>query len=241
MRLEVCGDAAIGYIDGKPVFTPYVNLPPQLGQGWVGLAVSDGITGRAAATLSRLSAGPTPPRIALLQPALSEDMSDFQLQTIRRNIDALMGISPRWYSLDLNGNWKDEYSGDKELFRLFCRYYRFWLMPTVAVADIGGVDAMSIRAFADREKLDGVILMVEQWPGKAWFERMNSELSGSGLKLVLAMSAGDGSSIRMQGLGSGRRIFADAAIEREFEVYDAEELPAAAAPANRSNPLIFRL
>lgn len=241
MRLEVCADGIIGSVDGKIVFSPYLSVPASLGQGWIGIASSSQQPGSSSATIASIEAGPTPPRIALLEPAISDETSDRQLQTIRQSVSALTAISPAWYAVDMGGNWNDNYSGDKELYRLFSRYYRFWLMPTVKVGNIASVDALDIKTMAEEYRVDGFVLMLDDWPREEWIEKMNAGLSGSDVKLVIARMDSSMESVALQGLGAGREIFSNRSISRDYRVYNSIELPEAAKSVNRNNPLVFRL
>jgi len=94
---------------------------------------------------------------------------------------------------------------------------------------------------AEDYRVDGFVLMLDDWPRDEWIEKMNAGLSGSDVKLVIARMDSSMESVTLQGIGAGREIFSNRSVSRDYRVYNSFELPEAAKPVNRNNPLIFRL
>lgn len=241
LRLDICGDGVIGYVDGEVAFTPYANLPQDIAQGWVGVAVNHSDLGRASARVHNIVAGPSPARIAILDPVHSDEDIDAQLQLIRRGFDALTALSPIWFSVDSSGAWRETFSGDKQLYRLFARYNRFWLMPIVEIVSAENIEIERLLANADRYNADGFILMLETWPSDSWIANFEVALRESGLKVILARVGSEAERIQMLGLGPARAVFSNRHEPVSFPLLSGEDIEDASGYDNRNNPMIIRL
>ncbi|MBT3193828.1 MAG: tetratricopeptide repeat protein, partial [Verrucomicrobia bacterium] len=223
MRLEVRGNGISASIDGKPAFNVPLAIPGDFGLGWAAFAVHSRDRGKGRISLAGLRAGPLPVRIALLPPAPSEDGTDSELQLLRQQLGSITDFSPDWFAIDASGSWSSQASVDDDFFRLFSRYYRIRLVPTVRVARGATVLPEDILTVTRTHNFDGLVLLFESMPPESWFERMDRELGSPGLDL-LAVGMGDLSDVAsMRGIAASRTLFQGAGTINDVPVIECRQ------------------
>ena len=203
MRIESHGDGMMGYIDGKPMFGSRLYLPDDLGLGWIGVAVHSATRGRAAATISSLSAGPAPARLAILSPVSSDDQADAQLAQVRPDIFVLTALCPAWYEVGSDGLWKLGFTSDKQIYHVFARYHRVWLVPFVEVRAGADLRPEDIEARGSEINADGFVIVFKEWPGDEWYASFREKMRLSKLRILIGTVDPQGGVARLRPIGRG--------------------------------------
>jgi len=185
IRLETRGDGLVGLIDGIPVFSAPLDIPPDLGRGWIGVSIFQRIHGIARAVLSQISAGPLMPRLVLLPPVNTPGDLDALLDQLRPEFNSISDLAPRWFRVSPLGHWTETLEGDENLLRLIARYYHVRLMPTIEVPFAAALTEADLVAAAAKYKLDGFTVILNQMPERAWFKAMEEELAGTSLNVLV--------------------------------------------------------
>ena len=239
LRVEVRGNGITASIDGNPAFDVPLAIPGDFGLGWAAFAVHSRNRGKGSVTLSRLSSGPLPVRLALLPPSPSVDDADDELKHLRQQLGSITDFSPDWFAIDASGSWSSQAGVDDDFFRLFSRYYRIRLVPTVRVAHGAKVLPEDILTVTRTHNFDGLVLLFETMPPESWFERMDRELGSPGLDL-LAVAFDDLSDVAsMRGIAASRTLFQGAGIIEDVPVIDADDGTKAADDETGRAVLIF--
>jgi tetratricopeptide (TPR) repeat protein/peptidoglycan/xylan/chitin deacetylase (PgdA/CDA1 family) len=203
LRLEVRGDGVMGYVDGQPAFTSPLELPDDFELGWVGMAAFAADRGKAQAILERACAGPLAPRILQLSAFKDEATIDANLAVVRPEINYITDISPPWFRTGADGSWTPMLGKEEQLLRLFARYYRVRLMPTVMVDAANALRAEDLLNYAAKFKLDGFVLLCQTLPDATWFDNMERSLGAANLKVLVASMDVSKDTGHMRGLASG--------------------------------------
>ena len=96
-----------------------------------------------------------------------------------------------------------ELGGDKQIYHVFARYHRVWLLPMVEVRPGAEIKAEDLEATAADVKADGFLLIFKEWPADEWMSAMNDRLRASKLRvLVGVVDAADGVT-QVRGLARG--------------------------------------
>jgi len=183
LRLEVQGDGAMGYVDGKPVFNAPIQIPFEMGGGFWAIAVDDPVPGVAQATVQRLAAGPLPVHIASLPP----EIKDKKPEDILRQLNAMPYdfsiMAPRWFRQNAEGQLIHMIGADAQIVRVFTLYYRMRLLPMVEMRtpDISGE---LLAKTAKDNSVQGFILLFPEMPPPAWFEQLERELESLPLDII---------------------------------------------------------
>ncbi len=238
MRLEVRGNGISASINGKPAFDVPLAIPNDFGLGWAAFAVHARDRGTGKVTLSHLRSGPLPVRLALLPPEPADDDESSELNQLRKRLGAITDFSPDWFAIDETGSWSSEPSVDDDFFRLFSRYYRIRLVPTVRVAHGAKVLPEDILTVTRTHNFDGLVLLFENMPPEEWFDRMDRELGSPGLDL-LAVALDDISDVAsMRGIAASRTLFQGAGTIDDVPVIECRE-DAAASDADGNDRAIL--
>jgi len=223
VRLEVQGNGIAAAINGKPVFDVPLAIPGDFGLGWAALAVHSRDRGNGSVTLSHLKSGPLPVRLALLPPEPAEDDASDELNQLRQRLGTITDFSPDWFAIDESGNWSSQPSVDDDFFRLFSRYYRIRLVPTVRVSHGAKVLPEDVLTVTRTHNFDGLVLLFETMPPEDWFERMDRELGSPGLDL-LAVALDDLSEVAaMRGIAASKTLFQGAGTIEDVPVVECRD------------------
>lgn len=205
LRLEVKGQGLMGYVDGKPAFPESLQLPPEMGFGWIGLAVHATTRGQASAVLGGLSAGPLPMRLGVIPVRAGTDAeNDALVNTLRQDVASLTALCPEGITLQADGIWASLPGSDREINRVFARYYRLWLTPMIECQAPGAVKPEMLEARAREMGVDGFILKFKEWPGDSWVASLRQAMRDSPLRLlVVATTSANNALVRIQPLARG--------------------------------------
>lgn len=203
LRMEANGDGIMGYVDGKPAFGARLNLPADMGLGWVGIAVHSLERGRASAELLGITAGSAPMRLGALAPAASAVEADAQLATVRQDVSQLTALCPAWFTVQSDGRWQTAQTGDREIYNVFARYHRMWMTPFVDCRSPLGVLPEDLEAHAKEIGADGFVLMFKDWPGDEWVASLRQRMKASKLRILVAAVDKSGRTARMMPVARG--------------------------------------
>jgi hypothetical protein len=220
MRLEVRGNGILAFIDGKQAFDTPLAIPNNFGLGWSAFAVNSPVRGAGAVTLSSITSGPIPVRLAMLPPVPDKENSDRQLKRLRNLIDTITDFSPDWFAVDADGNWSSHSNIDDGFFRLFARYYRVRMVPTVRVAAGANIQPQDIVTICRIHNFDGLVLLFDSMPAEEWFHRMDRELSTPGLDLLAVSIDGISGEAAIRGIAASRTLFQGAKTITEIPVIE---------------------
>ncbi len=183
VRLEIRGDGASGFVDGKPIFGAPVAMPRDLGLGWWGMAPYAPRLGTANATLHYLSAGPLPVQVAVLPDRLPE--ADL-LNRLKPFVGSLSALAPSWFRQMPDGRLVADIVNEDVIVRMVARYHRIRLLPLVQMADFDLLSGEDLSRAARAHHVAGFVLQFDQMPPDAWFERLTRQLESDPVN-VLAM------------------------------------------------------
>lgn len=187
LRMEANGDGIMGYVDGKPMFSARLYLPEDLSLGWIGVAVHSSTRGRAAATIHTLSGGPASARLAILGPVSSDAEADAQLTQARPDVFMLTALCPAWYEVGNDGRWKVGFTSDKQIYHVFARYHRVWMVPFVEVQQGADIRPEDVEARGAEINADGFLLVFKEWPGDEWFASFRDRMRNSKLRILIGV------------------------------------------------------
>ncbi len=207
IRLEVRGAGLIGSIDGTPVFSAPLEIPSDLGLGWIGASTFLGDRGTAQADLSQISAGPLLPRVVLLPPMKTEEDVDTLLDQLRPEFGSISDLAPRWFHIGPNGDWTETLGEDEQLLRLFARYCRMRLVPVIKTESTAALTGADLMDAAEKYNVEGFTLIVDQLPAPAWFEKLEGELTGTPLLILVMVVDPVSNTGQLRGIGKGATAF----------------------------------
>jgi tetratricopeptide (TPR) repeat protein len=238
IRLEVRGNGIVASIDGKEAFDVPLAMPGDFGLGWAAFSVHSRERGEGSVTLSRLQSGPLPVRLALLPPAPAVENANAELENLQQQLGSVTDFSPDWFAIDESGSWSSQSSVDDDFFRLYSRYYRIRLVPTVRVAAGAEVLPEDILTVTRTHNFDGLVLLFESMPKEDWFERMDRELGSPGLDLLAVAFDDLSKEGSMRGIAASRTLFQGAGIIEGVPVVDCQD-PEAEPPENETGRAIL--
>jgi len=210
MALEVRGNGIVALSDGEPLFSSPIEIPPQIGHGWVALVTRHEEQGRASVKITALEAGPLPVRIAMLPQEPSTTGIDEELQRLRALLGTVSDCSPNWFSIAPSGSWLSKLDVADDFFRLFARYYRIRLLPTVTVSPGIVPTGEEIISLAAIHRLDGFVLKFREMPKPDALEALEDDLSGHPVYVFVLTPGRAGSSrVKLLGLGRSRPLLND--------------------------------
>ncbi len=211
LRLEARADGIMGYLNGKPAFAECLLLPPDMCFGWLGLAVHSIVRGQASAEFSALSAGPLPMRLGvLLAGTRTEPEADAQLNAVRQDVAHLTAICPAGSVLQADGSWNTLPGSERDINKLFARYYRLWLIPVVECEAPAALKPELFETRAQQTGADGFVLMFKEWPGDRWVASLAQAMKESSLRLVVASMNASNAVTRIQPVARGAEFTAGA-------------------------------
>jgi len=205
MRLEIRGDGAVGYLDDRKLFASPETIPGDLGLGWTGISVWSLDMGRAQVSLTSLSAGPLPLRLALLPPIPATVDTDEIISSLRPSVHAITGFCPRWFTVNRHGRLLSRPDKDDKLLRMFARYNRKLLLPVVEIPVGVRIRAADILKVVESGNGDGVVLKFETMPPQTWFDEIEKTLRMSAADIV-AIEVAEKGNARIRCLGAARDL-----------------------------------
>lgn len=220
LRLEVRGDAAFGYIDGKPAFGAPTLIPEGMKLGWWGMAPWAPQFGVAQVMVREVAGGPLAMNIGMFR-SRGEAWTDAEMvEHVKPNTDRLSVVSPIWYFQDINGEIRAETDGEFPNLRLLTRYYKIRLLPVIRSVSARTLDVDRLIALARENKLEGFTLSFTRLPDEEWFQRVEAKLVGTGIHL-LAMQVNETRGVaEFREMGSSSNLFAGAHDVKSLRLVD---------------------
>ena len=197
MRLEVVGDGALGYIDGKPMYDAPVTIPPDLMNGWWGISPFSPVPGQAQVVVKGLAAGPLPVLVALPNAAALKD-GDQLLDQLKDGMRTLSAVSPPWFRQTADGYIGGIPGPEHTFIRMFTQYHRKRLMPAVAMGFNGRLTAEWMLKTAEQYYLNGYVLEFIEMPSDAWLADLRRQLEGSSLCVLAVETTPDNPDARVR-------------------------------------------
>ena len=184
MRLEVRGDGAMGYIDGRPAFNSPLMIPDDIAYGWWSIAPYSPELGSARARIGLLSAGPLNPGIVLLRETSAEKIAD-ALDGLRPNIRHVSALAPVLFEQTSDGTVPLTPLADFMPLKIFSSYHRLRLMPAVALDYYSDINPETVIRIIEKHNLQGLTLLVRTMPEETWFEKMTALLETTSASLTV--------------------------------------------------------
>lgn len=187
LRLEIRGDGAIGYINGKEVFPTPLPIPHEVSYGWWSVAPFSPELGVARARIRHLSAGPLRPSIVMMR---ETDPARIQaaLDLIRPSVREISALAPVLFVQSHNGTIIHTPVADLMPFRMFCAYHRIRFIPTVTLDYFSETDPRKLIELIETHKLDGLIVLVRKMPAESWFKDIEQTLESTGAGIIVVQS-----------------------------------------------------
>lgn len=184
LRLEIRGDGAFGFVDGKPAFGSPVSIPRDMGLGWWGIAPWAPQFGVAQVSVRQVAGGPLPVRVGVFKPRDEAWLDSDYLEILKAHTRDMSAIGPQWYGQDIEGHVQRETTEDHSDLRILCRYYRIRLLPTVRSVSPRNLNVEELIQLALDDRLDGFTLLFSKMPDKEWFEKVERALQDTTLSIL---------------------------------------------------------
>ena len=184
LRLEVRGDGAMGYIDGRQAFNAPLMIPGDIAYGWWSIAPYSPELGNARARIGRISAGPLSPSIILLRETDAEKIAD-ALDSLRNNIHSISALAPVLFEQTPDGTVPLTPLTDSMPIKMFASYHRLRLMPAISLEYYSDINPESVVRIIDHHSLAGLVLLVRSMPNEDWFEKMESIIEKTSANLIV--------------------------------------------------------
>ncbi|MBQ6923526.1 MAG: tetratricopeptide repeat protein [Kiritimatiellae bacterium] len=184
LRLEVRGDGAMGYVDGRPMFTAPLMVPRDIAYGWWSIAPYSPELGSARARIGLISAGPLQPGLVLMREYKPEKVAN-ALDTLRGKIRYVSALAPVLFEQAPDGTVLSTPLADFMPFRMFCSYHRIRLMPAVSLDYYSDVNAETLVKIILEHNLSGLVLLVRTMPDEDWFAKTTRLLEATSANLIV--------------------------------------------------------
>ncbi len=189
LRLEVVGDGAMGYLDGKPMFDAPVTIPPDLMNGWWGLSPFSPVPGQAQVVIKGLSAGPLPILLAVPNQRALKD-GDRLLDELKDGMRTLAAVCPPWFRQSTDG-FVGVPGPELNFIRMFTQYHRKRLMPAIYLGYNSKLTGDWMVKTAEQYHFNGYVLVFGEMPSAAWLADMRKQLETSDLCVLAVESTPD--------------------------------------------------
>ncbi|MBR1836129.1 MAG: tetratricopeptide repeat protein, partial [Kiritimatiellae bacterium] len=187
LRLEIRGDGAVGHVNGKRVFSNPLPIPSDIAYGWWSVAPFSPELGIARARISRISAGPLAPAIAMLRET-DGALAAEALDRLRVRAHEISAVAPVLFVQHPDGTILDEPISDLMPFRMFCSYHRLRLMPVVSLDFHSDVRPQVLVDIILKHRFSGLVLMVRSLPSEEWFREATALIEKTSADLVVVQS-----------------------------------------------------
>ncbi|MBP5350452.1 MAG: hypothetical protein J6Y56_00655, partial [Fibrobacterales bacterium] len=196
LRLEIRGDGAIGYVNGKLAFSTPLEIPRAIGYGWWGVAASASETGMAQTRLKVLTSGPMSPTIIVMDllPTVMESGTSKSaptrdvLEALRARANDVGVLAPVVGQQTVDRSLSSPDARALDGLRVFARYHRLRLMPIVDLAYYNDPEPADIIAYMKKSGLDGLCLRVRRLPEAEWCAKMEKALEAMFANVILIQS-----------------------------------------------------
>ena len=184
LRLEIRGDGAMGYVDGRPMFTAPLMIPRDIAYGWWSIAPYSPELGSARARIGMIAAGPLSPGFVLMREFKPEKVAN-SLDSLRGKIRHLSAISPILFEQAPDGTVLTTPLADFMPFRMFCSYHRLRLMPAVSLDYYSDVNSDTLIRIIKEHNIAGLVLLVRTMPDETWFEKTTKLLETTSANIIV--------------------------------------------------------
>lgn len=224
MRLEIRGDAAYAYLNGKPAFGFPARVPKELNLGWWGLAPWAPQFGIAQATLREIAGGPLPVNIGILNPR-DKAVNDAELVSkIIENTNSLSIFSPPWFFQDGAGKVRSAMEEEYNKSRLLLRYHKIKLYPLILSASPNALDLEELVRLGTSAKVDGFALSFAALPPDSWFEEADRVLRAHDLGMIaMRINLADGY-IPVRQVAGEKNLLPGSRKAVNFDIVDLSEI-----------------
>ncbi len=175
LRLEIRGDGAVGYVNGKPVFTTPLAIPQDVCYGWWSVAPFSPELGLARARIARIECGPLAPTVVFV-PRMSDADMRSALDLMRLHVQDMSAVAPIAFTQLPDGTVPTEPEIELAMFKMFCTFHRLRLMPVVDLAYFSNTLPEHLSNLILKHRLPGLILRVRTMPDAEWFSKMEKML-----------------------------------------------------------------
>lgn len=184
MRLEVRGDGAMGYIDGRPAFNAPLMIPGDIAYGWWSIAPYSPELGSARARIGLLSAGPLNPGIVLLRETDAAKIAD-DLDGIRPNVRYVSAIAPVLFEQTPDGTVPITPIADFMPLKIYSSYHRLRLIPALSLDYYSDINPDTVIRIIEKHSLQGLVLLVRTMPDEHWFEKTTALLETTSASVMV--------------------------------------------------------
>ncbi|MDD4102953.1 MAG: hypothetical protein PHU80_10050, partial [Kiritimatiellae bacterium] len=184
LRLDVRGDGAVGYVNGRQVFTTPLPIPPEVCYGWWSIAPFAPELGLARVRIARIECGPLTPTVILL-PRLNDSELSSALETVRSNVRELSAVAPVTFTQLPDGTVPTEPEIALAAVRMFCTFHRLRMMPVVDLAYFSDTLPEHLTNLILKHRLSGLILRVRTMPDSEWFAKMEKMIEKTTADLIV--------------------------------------------------------
>ena len=184
LRLEIRGDGAMGYVDGRPMFTAPLMIPRDIAYGWWSIAPYSPELGSARARIGMIAAGPLSPGIVIMREFKPEKVAN-ALDSLRPKMRYLSAIAPVLFEQAPDGTVLTTPLADFMPFRMFCSYHRLRLTPSVSLDYYSDVNSDTLIRIIQEYQLAGLVLLVRTMPDDTWFEKTTKLLETTSANIIV--------------------------------------------------------
>ena len=185
LRLEMRGDGAVGYVNGKQVFTTPLVVPQEVCYGWWSIAPFAPELGLARARIAHIACGPLCPTILLMHPKMTLGEMSTSLERVRSHVRDMSALAPFAFTQLSDGTIPTEPDVDISAFRMFCTFHRLRLMPVVDLAYYSETLPKFLTDLIIKHRLNGMILRVRTPMDEAWYQKMAQALETTTADLIV--------------------------------------------------------
>jgi len=218
MRLEVVGDGAMGYVEGEPAFDAPVTVPPDLMNGWWGVAPFSFVPGQAQVVIKALAAGPLPTYLAIPSVAVLRN-EEALLDQLKAGIRTFSAVAPPWFRQAVEGGMAGAPGSELTLLRMFCQYHRKRLMPAVYLGSNAKLPGEWIVRTAAQYSLGGFCLIFPEMPTERWISDLRAEIETSDLCVLAIESTPENPFAKVREVTVKRGLFLPVRSEWPLRVY----------------------
>ena len=187
IRLEVRGDGARGFVNGKPAFSTSIMIPNELRYGWWSVAPFSPELGMARAKIGRISAGPLPTTV-LIVPAMQESQVAQFLNQIRPSAHQLSAVAPVLFVQKQDGTIEENKQFPMQMIRMFVTFHRLRYIPIIDASYYSELDIDALIDLITREQLSSICVCTRFMPSEVWFKAVETALERTSANLFVIAS-----------------------------------------------------
>ena len=187
IRLEVRGDGAIGYINGRTAFSTPLLIPNDLRYGWWSIAPFSPELGLARAKIGRIVSGPIP-TTTLLVPPMDEQEIPLFLDSVRDSARELSAVLPVVYRQRQNGSIEEIKDFPTQLLRMFTSFHRLRWIPVIDASYYSDVEIVTLIEMIKKYNLQTLALCTRFMPTYEWTKKVTAALEKTQGGLIVIVS-----------------------------------------------------